>query len=204
MIELIYTLLRSIRSAISKIALWFKPSVRDLFKNINPEDIEIRRAGEGDLPDLEKFLTSGDFMKHRKRLARQAEGKGDYLIAEGKIPVGHIYIAWEGPRDGPLDKREEKEPLIEDFRIHPAAQGRGIGRVLLREAEDLVRKRGYQRVGVSVIATNPSLERMYHRAGYRNSGLGIFTSRRIFTDRKGKSREWKRKVKHLIKYLPEN
>ncbi|MBN1163863.1 MAG: GNAT family N-acetyltransferase [Candidatus Krumholzibacteriota bacterium] len=140
-------------------------------------------------------------MKHRKRIEGQAGGEGDYLIAWHTIPAAHIYIIWNGSSEGPLGEREENEPLIEDFHVHPAARGKGIGGALLKEAESLVREKGYERVGVSVIVTNPPVEKMYKRAGFKDSGLGAFKSSRIFTGRDGVHREWSKRVKYLVKDL---
>jgi len=201
MTRLFYTLLRMIRFGITRLRLWFSPSTRALFENIDSERIEISPVRNEDVVGLEKFLTSGDFMKHRKRLAGQEAGAGTYLIARGNVPAGHIYIIWKGCQEGPPAEREKREPLIEDFYVHPAARGKGIGRALLQRAEDLIRERGYHGAGVSVIVTNPPVEKMYKRAGYRDSGYGKFISRRTFTGRNGRTSQWSKKVSYLIKKL---
>jgi len=171
------------------------------FKDLPLGKIEIKRVTEKDIFPLEKFLSSGDFGKHRDRLDKQRSGYGAYLIAWHYIPVGHIYIIWDGSKDGPLKERKEKEPVIEDFYIHPAARGKGIGKILLENTEKLIKENGYSRVGTSVLVSNPPIEKMYKKNGYKSAGYDLFESKRVFTNKSGKKKKWSRKVKYLVKQL---
>jgi GNAT superfamily N-acetyltransferase len=150
---------------------------------------------------LETFLASGDFAKHKHRLQAQEEGKGQYLVAWYLIPVGHIYIVWDGCDEGPLAGRQQREPFIEDTYVHPAARRKGIGTLLMDAAEQVIWKHGHHRVGLTVSINNPQVEAMYEKRGYEEAGLGVFESRRMITDSAGRERIWSAKVRYWVKDL---
>jgi ribosomal protein S18 acetylase RimI-like enzyme len=59
-----------------------------------------------------------------------------------------------------------KEGWIKDLAVAPAARGRGLGELLLRQAFARLYERGVQRVGLKVDANNPtSALRLYERVG---------------------------------------
>jgi GNAT superfamily N-acetyltransferase len=168
---------------------------------MNLKDVVIRRVTDKDIKLLESFLSSGDFIKHRERLKAQQDGIAEYLIAWHVIPIGHVFIIWTGGNDGPLQGIEDKGPLIEDIYIHPAARRKGIGKMLMGEAERLIQLKGYNSVGLTVATNNPLVEAIHKKRGYRETDLGVFKSHRIFTNKKGRKKEWSSKVKYLVKDL---
>ena len=56
------------------------------------------------------------------------------------------------------------------FAVRPTAQGRGIGRALLNEAEGLGRRLGRALARMTVLAQRPELIAWYERRGYRRTG----------------------------------
>ena len=56
------------------------------------------------------------------------------------------------------------------FAVRPTAQGRGIGRALLGEAEGLGRRLGRALARMTVLAQRPELIAWYERRGYRRTG----------------------------------
>lgn len=202
MMDTIYRFLRSVRSAMTALSIYFKPSERKLFGEARLENIDIKPATADDIPILEKYFSSGDFMKHRNRLDSQEAGEGTYLIASRGVPIGHIYINWAGPEDGPRAVKELKAPITDDLLVHPAARGAGLGRKLMEEAERIIRDKGYGKVLGTVFVTNPSLLEAYRRMGYEVvPGTAVYERNKAFTDRNGRSHKWSRKVKFIIKDL---
>ena len=117
-----------------------------MVRNITPQNIVISKVTDEDINALEVFLSSGDYTKHESRLQAQKEGLADYLIVHCvALPIGHLLIMWNGGDDGPLSGREDKEPFIEDVYVHPVARSKGIGKILMDEAENITRRRGFDK-----------------------------------------------------------
>jgi GNAT superfamily N-acetyltransferase len=197
----LFIIIRKLLDGFRRTREWLRPLGPFLFKKLNPEDVVIKKVTEKDIALLERFLSFGDFAKHRKRLQAQNDRSGEYFIAWYLFPVGHIFVRWGGANDGPLKDRKEKEPIVEDLYIYPAARRKGIGKKLMEEAENAIRKKGYGTVGGLILTNNPSIEVMHRRRGYEIADLGIFETHQIFTDKKGRERVWSAKVKYIIKNL---
>lgn len=196
-----YILARRLLQALRRARAYYRPLGPLLYRDIDGRKLVVQPVGDRDVALLEAVLASGDPAKHRERLIQQQEGVADYLIAWAIVPVGHLQIIWSGGEDGPLRERAEREPLIEDVYVHPAARGRGVGERLMDEAERRVAARGHGRVGLSVATSNPGVERMYRRRGYRDAGVGTFESRRVFTDTRGRRKAWSATMRYLVKEL---
>lgn len=87
-----------------------------------------------------------------------AEEPGHDLIAlDGGRPVGGIHVSIVG----------RTEAWMEAIRVHPEAQGRGIGGQLVREAEALARHYGAAVMRTSVPSHDYAALGLAERAGYR-------------------------------------
>lgn len=110
----------------------------------------VRQAYSGYIPRLGK--PPGPMLDDYDRLV----GDGHVRVVElsGKV-VGVIVLI---PRPGHL--------LLDNVAVHPQAQGRGIGRLLLEEAERVARHHGY---GTIRLYTNEAMTEnvnLYGRMGY--------------------------------------
>lgn len=89
----------------------------------------------------------------------------NYIIAKG----GNIFIAWEGESavgTCALVKQSEKEYELAKMAVTESAQGKGIGRLLLRAAIDKARLKGAARL---VLSTNSKLKpaiALYQSVGF--------------------------------------
>lgn len=101
------------------------------------------------------------------RLDQFAEHGSTYLIAwDDDRPVGHAHIAWERTHVG--------VPEIQDVFVLPEHRRRGVATTVTRAAEDEIRRRGWDRVSLSVSAEgNEPARRLYERLGYRDTGLPL-------------------------------
>lgn len=128
------------------------------------------------------------------RLDRHGEEGSPYLIAwEGTRPVGHAHLAWEGTHLG--------LPEIQDVFVVPDRRRRGIATALTLAAEREARRRGFDRISLSVSAQgNEPARRLYERLGYRDAGVEPVRVRGTITVR-GKPVEVDDTLVYLTKLL---
>ena len=109
------------------------------------------------------------------RLDQYAEDGSTYLIAwDDDRPVGHAHIAWQRTHVG--------VPEIQDVFVLPERRRRGVATTLTRAAEDEVRRRGWDRISLSVSAQgNEPARRLYDGLGYRNTGFAPVRTRGTIT-----------------------
>ncbi|SDR28942.1 Predicted N-acetyltransferase YhbS [Thermostaphylospora chromogena] len=128
-------------------------------------DLTIRPAIDADLTALVRSFGQVGFFSDRLR--RQRQGRGMLLIAlRGAIPVGNVYVWWEPAEEPELRERLPGVPLLTHLEVHPHHRNRGIGTALIREAEDVLRRRGHRRVALGVDVRNVDAQRLYTRLDY--------------------------------------
>ena len=169
--------------------------------NLDAGDVVMRFPEMSDLELIEALLSYGDYSKHRRRIQDQDEGKVAYVFAWGwgRIPIGHILVHWDGGHDGPLRDLEGRGPLLEDLYVHPAVWGRGVGTMVMDEAERVIEARGYDRVGMTVYDLNPATAAIYRARGSEHADLAPFVTERVFSDKTGRERTWRRRGVYLVK-----
>ena len=87
-----------------------------------------------------------------------------YLVAwDGGDPVGHAHVAWEATTVG--------VPEVQDVFVLPERRREGIASRLTAAAEDEARARGFDRISLSVSATNSDVRRLYESLGYADAGI---------------------------------
>jgi GNAT superfamily N-acetyltransferase len=99
------------------------------------------------------------------RLSDQGGEGSTYLIAwEDDRPIGHAHIAWSGTHLG--------LPEIQDVFVLPEHRRRGIASRLTEAAEDEARRRGSDRISLSVsLEQNPVAKVLYEKLGYVDAGV---------------------------------
>ena len=99
------------------------------------------------------------------RLDQHAAEGSTYLIAwEEDEPVGHAHIAWSGTYLG--------LPEIQDVFVRPGHRRRGIASQLTEAAESEARRRGSDRISLSVSQEqNPAARLLYAKLGYADAGV---------------------------------
>jgi ribosomal protein S18 acetylase RimI-like enzyme len=158
--------------------------------------VAIRPLAEGEIEVLERHMRRTHDI-HRKRYGKQQRGEALYLIAWlREQPVGHLLINWAGNSSaqaaaiGPC-------PTLEDIAVSPVYQSRGIGSRLMEAAEELVRERGYARMGLDVGLENHGARRLYERRGYEDIGLGEQELRWSYIDAAGQE-QWEGEVCNFL------
>jgi GNAT superfamily N-acetyltransferase len=146
---------------------------------VNPEDPmerAFRTAGADDADDLarlvnlayeaERFFVEGDRTNADEIRAEMAAGTFLVAGAPGDRLVGcvHVTTAREPAAFGMLA-------------VHPAEQGRGLGRGLIRAAEALAAEAGRRAMEIYVVNLRTDLLSIYTRLGYRAVGEAPYVHR---------------------------
>jgi predicted N-acetyltransferase YhbS len=98
------------------------------------------------------------------RLAAMME-KGIILLAEdvsGQL-LGCVYTEVRGKRG-----------YLGQLAVDPARQGEGLGRLIVRGAEEPLRRQGCDALDITVLSLRPELPPLYHRLGFVETGTEKF------------------------------
>lgn len=129
--------------------------------------VEIILAGADDLGPLRESLgpRCAEIFENRFRL--QAAGLCEILLAfRHERPVGMVVISWNVADEPEVREHLAGVPIIFHLFVAPALRHNGIGRRLLRDAEDRLRKYGHDRVLVGVDEPNQNAFALYRELGY--------------------------------------
>jgi len=93
-------------------------------------------------------------------LHRLEQAGGEWLVAwEDGRPVGHAHIDWG------VDPA-----VLQDVYVAESHRRRGVASKLSKAAEQLVRERGFTRIGLDVDVDNAPARALYEKLGYRETG----------------------------------
>lgn len=147
--------------------------------------IDIRLAGEGDLPMLSTIGAVLQPVKtvsyFRRCLAEQEEGKRQVFIARlHGADAGFGILNWH-PQYSLY--RRLGIPEIQDLNVEPDLRRNGAATALIGYCEEQARKGGAEHVGISVglHAGFGAAQRLYVRLGYVPDGYGVTYDRQAVT-----------------------
>lgn len=162
----------------------------------------IRECSEMDIDALDRFLpTRPPRQVHAEHFALQKAGRWTYIVAwDEDVPVGVGVIRWEGWSDETARATVPDCPELTNLQVHEARRRSGVGTALIEAAEELVRARGFSRIGVEVADDNPKAAKLYARLGYADTGLRS-ESRYMYPDDSGVPREMVEYNALLVKAL---
>ena len=126
--------------------------------------VTIRKCAAEDLPELEWFgLFTHDREIIRDVFRRQQRGESLMLIANvNGHPVGQVWIELS-------TLHSRSAGWLWAVRVFPWFERLGIGRLLIRGAEQAIRRRGLRYAQLAVDEENPA-SRFYEQLGYRRTG----------------------------------
>jgi ribosomal protein S18 acetylase RimI-like enzyme len=113
----------------------------------------------------------GEYRRYRvvyqRAYAESLRGRRVLLVAELQgLIIGQIFVQV----DSTLAAGRGEAAYLYALRVRPEYRGRGIGTDLVREAEALLRQRGYARALISVAKDNDAARRLYERLGFEVFG----------------------------------
>jgi ribosomal protein S18 acetylase RimI-like enzyme len=114
--------------------------------------------------DPEPFLAACE-----ERLRKAMEAGATVLVAEDEAgtPLGFVHL------DPVIDLTGRPRGHVGDVAVAEAAQGLGVGRVLMAEAEAWARAAGYEYLGLTAIATNERALGFYEHLGYGRDSISL-------------------------------
>jgi len=130
-----------------------------VFRQAGPEDAAAIMETINEAFQVEREF----FSKDRIDLTEVAESlqKGTFILAErGGEPAGCVYTELRGDERGYFGL----------LSVAPAQQGRGLGRLLVTEAEDLCREAGCQVMFLYAVNLRAELPPYYEKLGYAVAG----------------------------------
>jgi GNAT superfamily N-acetyltransferase len=102
------------------------------------------------------------------------------LLPDGRPPAGHslfvLEVDGEPVGDLWLAEREDMSHaslVVFDVAVDEPYRGRGYGRAALAFAEDEARRRGIDRVALSVGGRNEPVRRLYESLGYEENAVAM-------------------------------
>jgi ribosomal protein S18 acetylase RimI-like enzyme len=108
-----------------------------------------------------------------RMLGRCASWAGRVFVAEaGGDVVGFVSVWGRVPPQEP-DEPPHDYAYVSDLVLLPAFRRRGIGRALLRRAEDHARSLGMDAIRIGVMAANRAALDLYEADGYRATHLEL-------------------------------
>ena len=134
--------------------------------------VSIRPIERSDASGLSDFYARLSGESRRRRFLGPAPVPAPELLrrftAEGEGLVGVLFE--RGPRDGAIVAHASVQPLGENeaeiaFAVADELQGRGLGRMLVREALELARARGHDTATATLLAENAPMRRLIVGAG---------------------------------------
>jgi len=162
---------------------------------------EIRTATETELPLIEHIFNKKKPGLHRVRFKRQQRNEVLYIFAwMDTKPIGHVLIKWNGNEDAKSPHIEEC-PDLEDLFVLEIYRKQGLGTKLLLYAEDLIKEKGYQKVGLGVGIENIYAHKLYAHLGFKDGGFKSYTIGDTYTNLLGEKVSWEETCTYLIKDL---
>jgi GNAT superfamily N-acetyltransferase len=140
------------------------------------EPVHVRRLSDADPQTISDAFAQIGWVKsvaqYRKYLAQQSDGSRICLVAAvDEQFAGYVTVNWTSTYPG---FAEMNLPEIQDLNVLPRFRRRGIGTLLLDEAEQVVGQRcSAVGIGVGLHAGYNAAQRLYVKRGYVPDGRGV-------------------------------
>lgn len=139
----------------------------------------LRPATDGDVAAITAlinlaFQKESFFKKGDRTDEGQVRGKmksGSFFVVDGECALaGCIYVEMADASNPKVIAAGAGAGYIGMLAVDPSQQGRGLGKRLMRFAEDELRRRGATRVQLRIVNLRTELVEFYGKLGYRATG----------------------------------
>lgn len=132
------------------------------------------RPGKVEESDALQSLVASAFLDYVRGVGREWPGPYDWM--EDRLSAGEIFVAEEeGTLLGMMaisQDRDESKLTLDLLAVDPNLQGKGIGRALAAEAEDMARCAGYKTMHLHTVAKYEHLVKLYESLGFEVTHTG--------------------------------
>jgi len=143
-----------------------------------PRGIAVREAALADAPALLRIINAAYLVEREfvegNRLSdadlREHFGRGTFLLAEGDEAVGCVFLRSTTPG----------RMYLGLLAVDPAAQGQGIGRLLMAAAVRHCRQAGCRAIDILIVSLRTELPPFYRSLGFVEDGTAPFEDPRLF------------------------
>jgi GNAT superfamily N-acetyltransferase len=128
--------------------------------------IQIRKVKENDFPSIQAIKPSRTRESFEKDLAHQRRGDSEFIAleADGDL-VCYVILKWYGKMTHP------EYPDLEDLYCKESERGKGYATHLIRECEELVKQKGFSKLGMAAnIDPECAARKLYAKLGYVPDG----------------------------------
>ena len=142
-----------------------------------------RLASSADVPALVwlinlAFQAESPFIKGDRTDEAGVHAKmktGSFFVIAGDAGLnGCVYVETADASNAVVIARGEGAGYIGMLAVDPALQGRGLGKQLMRFAEEELRRRGCTRVQLRIVSLRTELIEFYGKFGYRETGTSPY------------------------------
>jgi GNAT superfamily N-acetyltransferase len=136
--------------------------------------VTLRPAQPGDADDVARVWQSAWHDGHRGHVPDALVEARDaaYFSARSRALLDHVTVAVDGPEL--LGVVIVKDDELQQLMVTSAARGRGVGALLLEEAERQVRAAGGAEIWLAVVPGNATARRFYEAHGWADRGGEIY------------------------------
>lgn len=129
--------------------------------------ITLRLATKADLPKLEWYGQYAHFRRMYKRtFAEQGRGRRWMLVADcNGFPIGQVFVQLHSGEQHLADG--SRRAYLYALRVMDIFRGKGIGTLLLKEAETMLSNGHFRWATIAAAKENVGARRLYERCGYR-------------------------------------
>lgn len=148
--------------------------------NLAMLEITYQFIGKEDLQEADNFIAKfvaqqNNQYSYQNTFVLEEDGQiiGQISIYEGALlqqlrkPILNDIFHTYGITYQPVDETQAGEWYIDTFAVHPSAQGKGCGKLLLQFAIDKFVKEEGKVLGLLVDNDNPDAKRLYERMGFK-------------------------------------
>jgi len=139
--------------------------------------IKIERISSESLEKIEKYLNfdPDTFSKHKDRLEMQISSNCDYFIMYNKLlPVGHVFMNWNGIEESIIAQKPEKCPNLEDLFVIPKFRSQGLGSLMIKYCINLSREKGFKKIGLGVAIENIKAQELYESFNFFDFSISLY------------------------------
>jgi len=136
---------------------------------MRPEDVQLKHADATDIPAIvalinrafavEKFFKSGE-RTDAGQVSDMMQNGTFLLLTAASALIACVYINLNGER-----------AYVGTLAVEPAQQRSGIGRRMMREAEDYARQHGCEVLDIRIVNVRPELSEIYSKLGFVPTGI---------------------------------